>query len=111
MSRPYKQTRSLIRLVNARWSAEGRACHYILQTSVVGARPHTRVGSCAVYEPLPLYVYGAPRLGLQTDPATGGVCEEQLRVNTRQGCAMVRVACRAHARHATQMAVNERVGD
>ena len=44
MSRPYKQTRSLIRLVNARWSAEGRACHYILRTSVggTGEKPKTR---------------------------------------------------------------------
>ena len=36
MSRPYKQTRSFIRLVNARWSAESRAYHYILRNSIVG---------------------------------------------------------------------------
>ena len=39
MSRPYKQTRSLTRVVNAHCSAEGRARHHILRNLKVPGGP------------------------------------------------------------------------
>ena len=49
MSRPYKQTRSLIGVVNAHCSAEGRAHHDILRNSLEAQARNTQPSSGTVY--------------------------------------------------------------